>query len=732
MGWRSRRAGRTDHFQSVKSRHLRAIRTHFGTSWLARRALYALKLRSGSLKRRLPLTTWNDQELAGFLSNQQLADPDAYFDHRINHSPKFFFSSEQRHAYEPILKQWDDGSGSPTVLANRIQDGTFRFFEHDDLNLGMPPNWHANTATGQRFPEQRHWSEISDFGCGDIKLIWEPSRFGFTYSLVRAYWRTGNERYPELFWELVESWRESNQPQQGANWKCGQEASFRAMAWSFGLYGFLKAAATTARRITELAQMLATTAYRIEANIDYAISQSNNHGISEGVGLWTIGLLFPEFAHAKRWRDRGRAVLEKEGLRLIYEDGAFSQHSVNYQRLMLHDYVWSLRLGEVHGVSFSDELKARVQRAGEFLFQLQDEKTGAVPLYGQNDGALILPLNNCGYHDFRPIVGAIHYLAQGENRFENGPWQEDLLWLFGPDALAAPVRANRRHDFRADYGGYYTLRATDSFVFTRCGGFRHRPSQADMLHVDLWWRGHNIALDAGTYSYNSAEPWADAFSGTASHNTVTVDNLDQMERAGKFLWLPWLIGRLDFLKRQAQLACLEGSHDGYLRLNLGVVHRRAVAQLGPESWLVIDGLFARDKHSYRLQWLLADLPHEFDPDKQRVSLTTVEGPYHICCGTISGGATSSLVRADPESARGWRAPFYNYREPALSLALTETASSTIFWTLFSPQACVIHVQETGIQIRGEEVSFDVEISGVTEQPLILAIRSQSEQLIVTK
>ena len=110
----------------------------------------------------------------------------------------------------------------------------------------------------------------------------------------------------------------------------------------------LDAQATNPKRVVRLAEMLALSAYRIESNIGYALSQSNNHGISEGVGLWTIGVLFPEFLQAGKWRELGRKVLEEEGRKLIYDDGAFAQHSMNYHRLMLHDYIWSLRLGELN------------------------------------------------------------------------------------------------------------------------------------------------------------------------------------------------------------------------------------------------------------------------------------------------------------------------------------------------------------------------------------------------
>ncbi|MFP3472466.1 heparinase II/III family protein, partial [Micrococcus sp. SIMBA_144] len=73
----------------------------------------------------------------------------------------------------------------------------------------------------------------SDFG--DIKWIWELSRFSFVYPLVRAYTTTKDEKYAIDFWEMFEDFVKHNPPELGANYKCGQEMSFRIMAWTFGL-----------------------------------------------------------------------------------------------------------------------------------------------------------------------------------------------------------------------------------------------------------------------------------------------------------------------------------------------------------------------------------------------------------------------------------------------------------------------------------------------------------------
>lgn len=703
-------------------RRARQMQRHFGASWLAFRAAYSLRMRSGALRRATPPTAWDSRPLATNLSDPDLAGPQAYLTYRREAAPRFFFDPAQRLLYQPLLATWD--SAAVYAEADDLLAGRLRYFEHTVLNVGYPPKWSRNAQTGQTAPDDRHWSQVSDFGFGDIKFIWEASRFGFAFTLVRAYWRGGDERYAHAFWHLVENWREHNPPNVGPQWKCGQETSFRVLAWCFGLNGFLHSEATTPERAAALAQMVAASGERVAANFDFALSQRNNHGVSEALGLWTIGVLFPELKAAEHWADRGREALETQGRELIYDDGAFSQHSVNYQRVMLHDYLWALRLGDVLQQPFSAELRERVAGSVELLYQLQDTESGAVPYFGQNDGALILPLNTCDYRDFRPVVTAITYLATGKHRYPSGPWDEDLLWLFGPDALHAQRDAAAQSDLSAPEGGCYTLRSTSGFAFMRCGSFRHRPSQADLLHVDLWWRGQAIALDAGTYSYNAPAPWDNVLAGSTFHNSVTVDGADQMERAGRFLWLPWAQGWVRQQARSAAgaLAYWEGEHDGYRRLKAPVSHRRSVVRLGADHWVVADALSSASVHRYRLHWLLHNDPHQWDEVAGRLRLHTLRGEYHIQTGAAGSAAAFSLVRADSQSARGWQAPYYGVRLPALSMDAVVQVSQTVFWTLFAPRPTEVSISQQELLVAGEGLQARLTFAADQGAALFSAIR----------
>lgn len=661
------------------------LNRYFGPGWLAYRLGYAARARLGLLRRQMPARIWEEQPLASLLIDPRLAVPQAYLARRKVGTPTFFFTPEDRPIYKLYFDRWDGDTPGPLREAGDLAQGNFTFFRYAVAHTGFPPDWRCNPFTGQSYPGDRHWSQIGEFGHGDIKVIWDLNRFGFVYALVRAYWRTGDERYPELFWRLVEDWRMQNPPQLGVNWKCGQETSLRMMAWCFGLYGFLDSPATTPERACMLGQLIGISARRVEANLSHALSQQNNHGVSEGMGLWTAGLLFPELSGASRWLEKGQKVLERLGRELIYTDGAFCQHSTNYQRLALHDYIWSIRLGELNGRRFSHELVERVKKAGELLYQLQDEASGRVPCFGHNDGSLILPLDNCDYQDYRPVIQASRWLTTGRRFYQTGPWDEGLLWLFGIQALQPEAKPSVRIAMNAVNSGCYTLRSKAGFAFIHCASFHHRPAHADLLNVDIWWQGQNITLDAGSYSYNAPEPWDHSLAKAYCHNAVTVDGIEPMEPVSRFLWLPWIKGIVDPSPRSADdlLACWAGSHDGYSRLKNPVSYHRWVMQLRAEHWLVIDRLESAAVHSYRLGWLFPDLPYSWDEDEGELCLDTPAGKYRVTMLT-SEKPVYSLVRADPGSPRGWRSPYYFSREPALSLDCTTQAKSLTIWTIFRP------------------------------------------------
>ncbi|MCZ6703266.1 MAG: alginate lyase family protein, partial [Ignavibacteria bacterium] len=453
----------------------------------------------------------------------------------------------------------------------------------------------------------------------------------------------------------------------------------------------------------------------------------NNHGISESVGLWTIGLLFPEFKNAKNWKKKGKAYLEKLADQLIYRDGTFVQHSVNYHRLMLHDYIWAIRLGQLNGESFSDKLTNKIQNAAEFLYRIQNSENGYVPNYGKNDGALILPLDNCNYRDYRPVIQSAYYLTTGFRCYESGPADESLFWLFGSEALKTAVKPPKQTNLIAEDGGYYTIRTDKSFIFTRCASYKHRPSDSDMLHVDLWWKGINIALDPGTYSYNAPNFWKDGLAGTAFHNSVTVDNLDQMDKISSFLWLPWLKSKLltSKISKSKLVEYWEGHHKGYCRIKSPVIHSRGIIRIGDEHWIILDRLSSKKKHGYRLHWLLQNYPYEWKDDEGQIVLKTRKGSFVVQIGVIEAKPNYSLIKGDPESPRGWKSSYYYAKEPAISVDASVVGENRLFWTVLGPEGFVIDSGQGTLNLKTETWKSSITINDHRQKLIVSDISLSS-------
>ena len=712
-------------------RNLQSLLWSHGLHWLVYRLGYALRKQTGFIRVQIPAYQWKDRPLETWLKKKIPATPEAYVLWRQQNSPKFFFNS-----FRPERSEWflsavegqtaKDISWNPQTAvdeANRILNGELKYFAHRFVRTGFPPDWHKDPFSGKMLDSSKHWSEISDDGNVDIKFIWEASRFSMVYTLVRAYAATRDEKFAGAFWTLLDSWAESNPPNTGPNWMDGQEAALRLMAWLFGYYQFSASPSTTPQRIVQFTVMVAAHAERIYKNIDYAISTHSNHTISEAFGLWLAGLLFPELKDAEKYHHLGRSLLEQEAASQIFPDGSYSMYSLNYHRFVLHIYLCMIRLGERNQSPVSSLILDRVTASIDFLSQLIDPETGDMPVYGSNDGALVLPLNNCDFTDYRPLLQLGVYLTKKEFLFEPGPWDEDIFWLCGSDPLYQQerVRVSGNTSSSFPHGGVHLLENTNSKAIIRCTDFHSRPSHADQLHVDLRIHGKNIACDAGTYLYSGEGIWRNGLAHTAVHNTVTVDGQDQMKRLTRFTWTNWAMGKVLQHDRQRW----QGEHDGYKRLADPVTHRRTVLSLGEDRWFVVDHLTGKQTHHYALHWLLTDSEYgvqDLGPAHFGIWLdisgTTRRGgelpdsKISIQLGLLEGMGNFSIVRADPHSRRGWRSRYYADKEPALSAMLETDGSHAYFWTFFGLEGDVVQIEGETFKLLSPELTASLSIQSL--------------------
>jgi len=415
---------------------------------------------------------------------------------------------------------------------------------------------------------------------------------------------------------------------------------------------------------------------RIESTIRYALSQRNNHGISEIVGLWTGSIILPDHPRASIWRKKALHHLIILVEDQFATDGGYIQHSVNYHRFALDLLCWAKEIGERNGLTLPDGVVKAMRKGRNLLYQLQDTETGWLPNYGSNDGALLIPLTDSPYEDYRPSLQAAGYSLDSVRTFEAGRHDEQLIWFHGFDALEGGQVAAVQTSLRARSSGYFTLRGKESFGFIRAASYRNRPGQADNLHFDLWRRGENLIFDPGTFSYNDPAPWNNGLAMDQVHNTAGLEEYPQMVRGPRFLWFDWVRSKLVAEAGSGPVEYLEVEQTAYPGVHPPIRQRRAILRI-EDSYLVVDRLVTGIERKYRVHWNLLKPPDSADLDKGILRYSPDgDDPFTIIC-RATGNIDLSLVSAREDSVEGWLSRRYHERQPCSHLRITARESE---WT----------------------------------------------------
>jgi hypothetical protein len=595
-------------------------------------------------------------------------------------------------AEELLMVLGDDGKTALLAEAEEIVGGKIRLFGAGpvDLQLTFPgklEHWTAYETGRAQIP-------ISDLHIPDIKFLWEPARFGWAFTLGRAYHLTRDEKYPQAFWRYFETFTDANPTGLGIHWMSGQEVALRLMAFVWAANVFEAASASTPERKSRLAASVAAHAARIPPTLVYARSQQNNHLLTESAGLFTAGLVLPDHPEAARWRDLGWRWLNRGLQAQIDGYGEYAQHSTNYHRLMLQVVLWmnALCSNDLSHYRWPRQTLEVLKRSVHWLLSLLDFETGETPNLGANDGAYIFRLTVLPFADYRPVL---HAAARAFISYDlpRGQWDEMALW-FGIQAVRPRSLTLPRYLGDQLYG-------KDSWAYFRTAQFATRPSHADQLHVDLWWHGLNVAQDAGTYLYNAPAPWDNSLTAARVHNTVTVNSRDQFTRAGRFLYLDWANAyrKSPAIEDPAILQCVSGRYRGG-----GYRHTRTVSVSDGDRWQIKDEIlplrmpWQKRPLTFRLHWLLPDWKWEVENGEQRVDIRLISPHGVLFLGLFAESRISnlyslfSIVRAgellhgscEPDPTHGWASPTYGIKHPALSLTLeTESAIEVKFVSEFN-------------------------------------------------
>ncbi|NLF50157.1 MAG: hypothetical protein GX577_03390 [Leptolinea sp.] len=563
---------------------------------------------------------------------------------------------------------------------------------------------HPVDILGGRIVAAHHWTEFErkkiSITVDDIKIIWEPARLGWIFSLGRFAAFNKDESLGKRGWTLLEGFFKLNPVNVGPNWMNGQEVALRILALAFFHEVFRDCPDMPDNWENILAQKVVDHARRIPPTLVYARSQQNNHLLVEAAGLYTAGVFLPSHPEADHWKKTGWQVFHQALEDQVNNDGLYSQYSTNYHRLMLQTALWMKAIATRNGDTFPETSNRKLAAATNWLNGLIMPQTGRVPNYGHNDGACIIPLTGHPFDDYRPVGMAAgdfflpmpSVVGVGDETVrEMTFWFE---WLADSDIkkneMTEPI--NPVHSYRKMVNSHST-----AILFAP--QINRRPGQADLLHLGLFSKGEPVLLDPGTYRYNANQPWNNALACTRVHNTVSVFEKDQMLKAGLFLWLDW--PEVKWENELVGISQMAASHNGFSRF--GVIHKRTVSVGQENEWKIIDEVLPQKPIDCPrpvdacVQWLLPDLAWDFSQnglnfldDSRRVNITITSAENYesqdieyqiIRAGTLLYSSQNVDIPADDIFNLGWYSPTYGKKEPAVSFrAFVRNRSSIGFLT----------------------------------------------------
>ncbi len=508
---------------------------------------------------------------------------------------------------QQVILFFDENSTQAPQNISQPKMTAFGWQELDFIDKSTKPNWLASITTGKKINNnQQHWSQLGDFDLdvGDIKTVWELSRFHWSLHFALQYLADSDESHLRQLNTWLSDWCFHNPVNQGANWKCGQEASIRVMHLAATCF-LLK---QTQPLSTPLAELIYCHLQRIAPTIHYAMAQDNNHGTSEATALFIGSLLLanhPLYAQneeIKKWQKTGRYWLENRAKKLIAIDGAFSQNSVNYHRLMLD----TLSLAEFfrqhfQQPRFSDNYYLKVRKACQWLKLMTEPNSGKTPILGLNDGAQLLPVTTCDYLDYRPSVqwayrlflGSYVYPEQDESQEQCSYQQLCDLFPSSNTMSIDEVPCSHSSDLTTSYR---LLSANSARCYLRTPNTRFRPAKCDALHIDFWLGDKNIFVGTGSYSYNCEQALQEYFPSVRAHNTVQFDQLEQMPKISRFLFAHWINTQVQQINGSSLVAAYSNKRKHS--------HQRKVT-LSDASFEVVDTVTGF-KNTATIRWHLAD------------------------------------------------------------------------------------------------------------------------------
>jgi hypothetical protein len=526
---------------------------------------------------------------------------------------RFFFAPEEVNDRVRLLRSAvPDAETIILAQADQVLKHRFALLGYDSLDYGAEVDWHLDRVHETRAPA-RPWTSIRylDFAeAGDVKVTWELNRHQSLVTLAKAWVLTGQEKYEKGSARLYRAWHAQNPYPAGVNWTSSLEAAFRSLSWLW-VRELLGAGSESETLRAQLSEALAAHAWYIRRYLSTYFSP-NTHLLGEGVALFFIGTMCPQYAEAAAWQQTGWQIVTEHARTRVRPDGAYFEQSTYYHVYALDLFLHARILAERNRIpvppGFDDTLRSMLD------FLALQSQAGPPPRFGDDDGGRVFDgRRNRAEHLVDPLALGAAFFRTGTYKLPIVRATEEMIWLLGRSGLEtfqALPEATGVGSARFPYSGVYVMQGgqgTASQLIMDAGplgGGSGGHGHADALSLTVNVAGTPVLTDPGTGEYVGPGNDRDTFRTTASHNTATVDGRSQAQPRSPFSWGRWPEVTVHDAVFTPGFDLLDAAHDGYASLAPPCTHRRCVLAPHDGMWIVLDRFHSGGPHDLAVRWHL--------------------------------------------------------------------------------------------------------------------------------
>jgi hypothetical protein len=365
----------------------------------------------------------------------------------------------------------------------------------------------------------------------------------------------------------------------------------------------------------------------------------------------------------------------------VRQDGSHFEQSSWYQVYALDLFLFHQLLADT-----PTWYREKLARMADYLAALMGPDR-RLPLIGDDDGGRV-------FHPYGPreafgratLATCARVLGEERWPYDQQDLEAQAVWWLGSKAAAGGCAGKARASRLFADAGIVTMEGAAQVILDAgpFGAGTAGHSHSDTLSLIVRRCEEEILVDAGTYRYMGDEAARNWFRGSAAHNTLRIDKLDQAAPAGPFRWRE--LPEVELLNRETSAG--QDYADAVCRYR-GFCHRRKILFGNTEGLLfVLDEVEGPPgEHLVELFWHPGEAAEAAAPRCFRIGRTVLLA--------VAGPALAELSQG---GEHGWRSStLYEKHEAPVIRAKLESALP----------ACLATV----IDLRGAGITGQAELLG---------------------